>query len=72
MIFTARLKVLPKPARPFIPEEINEEESQNYFESFDDIDFTAIGDLPGNDHAADILEKDRVFRQVWNCHVHCN
>jgi len=64
MIFASRTRVLPKPARPFTPEEINEE-SQNYFEGFDDIDFAAIGDLPGNDHAADILEKDRTFRQVW-------
>jgi hypothetical protein len=60
IIFAARTKVLPKPARPFTPEEINEE-SQNYFEGFDDIDFAAI-----DDHAADILEKDRIFRQVWN------
>jgi hypothetical protein len=64
VIFVARTRVLPKPARPFTPEEINEE-SQNYFEGFDDIDFAAIDDLPGNDHAADILEKDRIFRQVW-------
>lgn len=63
-IFAARAKVLPKPTRPFSPEEINEE-SQNYFEGFDDFDFAAIGDLPGNDHAANILEKDRIFRQVW-------
>jgi len=63
VIFAARTVVLPKPARPFTPEETNEE-SQNYFEGFDDIDFAAIGDLPGNDHAADILEKDRIFRQV--------
>ena len=65
VIFAARTRVLPKPSRPFTFEEINEE-SQNYFEGFDDIDFTAIDNLPGNDHATDILEKDRLFRQVGN------
>ena len=65
VIFAARTRVLPKPSRPFAPEEINEE-SQNYFEGFDDIDFAAIDDLPGSDHATDILEKDRLFRQVRN------
>jgi hypothetical protein len=69
VIFFARTRVLPKPARPFAPEETNEE-SQNYFEGFNDIDFAAIDfDGPGNDHAAGILEKDRIFRQVWKMRV---
>ena len=62
-VFTARSKALPRTARPFTPEE-ESEESQNYFDGFDDIDFSAIDDLPGAAQTSDISEKDRILRQV--------
>ncbi len=62
-VFTARSKALPSTARPFTPEE-DSEESQNYFDSFDDIDFSTLDDLPGAAQPSDISEKDRIFRQV--------
>jgi len=60
-VFTARIKALPNAPRPFTPEE-DSQESQNYFDSFDDIDFAAINDAPGE--VSDVLEKDHIFCQV--------
>jgi hypothetical protein len=62
-IFTARIKALPNAPRPFTPEE-DSQESQNYFGGFDDIDFAAINDTPGDVQVSDVLEKDRIFCQV--------
>ena len=62
-VFTARSKALPRTARPFTPEE-ESEESQNYFDGFDDIDFSAIDDIPSAAQTSDISEKDRMLRQV--------
>ncbi len=62
-VFTARIKALPNAPRPFTPEE-DSQESQNYFDGFDDIDFAAINDAPGDVQVSDVLEKDRIFCQV--------